>query len=208
MKEQPAMISIKGLRERGWSPAMIKHFLVKPDQYKVNPVYKNQQPMRLWMLARVLSAEALPEFAKAKILAATRSKRGKAVAQAKAAELVAQAEQLPITVKRLSPGALLDKAIKSYNYRKLEKAYVGYDVPNDARRGDNPEFLARLQVNFLRHEGTVYDHQIESFARRVGVDAADEVIRRRVYAAIAAAYPVLAGECERQWKARMVIKEP
>lgn len=56
-------IGAAGLRERGWTEAMIRDVLGKPDRYVDNPHYKSAAPMRLWRLQRVEAIEATPEFA-------------------------------------------------------------------------------------------------------------------------------------------------
>jgi hypothetical protein len=52
-----------GLKERGWTEAMIRDLLGEPDRYVDNPHYKSAGQMRLWRLQRVEAAEAAPEFA-------------------------------------------------------------------------------------------------------------------------------------------------
>src|ERR1700689_2097341 len=52
-----------GLKERGWTEAMIRDLLGDPDLLVDNPHYKSGGPMRLWRLQRAEAAEASPEFA-------------------------------------------------------------------------------------------------------------------------------------------------
>jgi hypothetical protein len=52
-----------GLKERGWTEAMIRDLLGDPDLLVDNPHYKSGGPMRLWRLQRAEAAEAGPEFA-------------------------------------------------------------------------------------------------------------------------------------------------
>jgi len=74
-------IGAPGLKERGWTEAMIREFLGDPDLYVDNPDYKSAAPMRLWRLQRAKAAEATAEFAQAKERAGRRC-----VAAGKAAE--------------------------------------------------------------------------------------------------------------------------
>ena len=55
-----------GLKERGWTEAMIRDLLGKPDTLRDNPHYKSAAPMRLWRLQHVEAVEATPEFAQRK----------------------------------------------------------------------------------------------------------------------------------------------
>ena len=57
-------------------------------------------------------------------------------------------------------------------------------------------------VNYIRHNLTEYDTHLEELAGQVGVSEAGRVIRRWVYAQIAACYPEYAEECMRQMSAR------
>lgn len=52
-----------GLKERGWTEAMIRDLLGKPDRRVDNPHYSSAAPMRLWRLQRVRAIEAAPGFA-------------------------------------------------------------------------------------------------------------------------------------------------
>ena len=56
-------IGAPGLKERGWTEAMIRALLGGPDLYADNPNYKSAAPMRLWRLQRAEAIEATPEFA-------------------------------------------------------------------------------------------------------------------------------------------------
>jgi hypothetical protein len=55
-------IGAVGLKERGWTEAMIRDLLGEPDRYVDNPHYKSAGQMRLWRLQRVEAAEAAPGF--------------------------------------------------------------------------------------------------------------------------------------------------
>ena len=59
-------IGAPGLKERGWTEAMIRDLLGKPDLRIDNPNYSSAAPMRLWRLQRAEAAEATAEFAAAK----------------------------------------------------------------------------------------------------------------------------------------------
>ncbi len=59
-------IGAPGLKERGWTEAMIRALLGKPDLRVDNPNYSSAAPMRLWRLQRAEAAEATAEFTAAK----------------------------------------------------------------------------------------------------------------------------------------------
>jgi hypothetical protein len=56
-------IGAPGLRERGWTEAMIRDLLGAPALTVDNPHYTSAAPMRLWRLQAVEAIEASPEFA-------------------------------------------------------------------------------------------------------------------------------------------------
>lgn len=69
-----------GLKERGWTAAMIRDLLGKPDTMRDNPHHKSAAPMRLWRLQHVEAVEATPEFAQRRTRAARqRASAAKAV---------------------------------------------------------------------------------------------------------------------------------
>jgi hypothetical protein len=60
-------VGVHGLKERGWTEAMIRDLLGKPDVWGQS---SDGWPMRLWRLQRAEAAEAAPEFAARKERAA------------------------------------------------------------------------------------------------------------------------------------------
>ena len=59
--EKPQMISIAGLKARGWTQALIT-LLGEPDVVRRNSHYAKSAPMRLYDTARVASFEVSSEF--------------------------------------------------------------------------------------------------------------------------------------------------
>ena len=50
------------LLRRGWTHGLIEKLLGKPDQFERNPHHRSGPKMRLYARARVLQAEASPDF--------------------------------------------------------------------------------------------------------------------------------------------------
>lgn len=190
------------LRERGWTPALIKKFLGTPDAERTNPHYRSAAPMLLYALSRVEEVEQQEDWQEAAKKAAERSQTGKSIADRKAAELIQAAEQLPITVTRLPLDILLSRTIGSYNAFHEEMYCERGHEYQPANKHSHPSFLERITVNYIRHDLTEYDTHLEEVAGRIGVDEAKQVIRRRVYEEMAAIYPEYSEECKRQWLAR------
>jgi hypothetical protein len=177
------------LRERGWTPVMVRDFLGEPDDTRPNPRYRSAAPMRLWTLAKVEAAEASREFGGRKAEAEARSAAGKARAAEKAQELAERVSSIEVNVPRLPRADLIRRACDSYN---------AWSQDFRATPGSSPEFLDRICVNYLRHELTDYERALESLYGQVGRADARDIIREKVYNAIADAYPDLAAECRRQ----------
>ena len=202
MNEEPPLLTMAQLKARGWTPTLVKKFLGSPDATKPNPHYRSAAPMQLYSLARVEVVEQEDTWKQAATSAAARSTVGKTVATRKAAELVAQAEQLAVTVIRLPLDKLLKNAIDSYNAFHEELLWErGHDYEPATEQSD-PAFLDRITVNYIRHNLTEYDSHLEELAGRIGVREAGKVIRNKIYAAIAAQYPEYAEECKRQMQLR------
>ena len=192
------MLSLRQLKERGWTAAMVRDLLGDPDTKRPNPVYRSGAPMGLWSEARVAAAEADPAFRARKAKAGKRSAASSEVAAHKRADLVALAASLPVEVPHLPRDVLVRRACSSYN--AWHEGSLGYEPATPA---SDPAFLVRIMVNFLRHELSSYEVQLDGLLGKVGRAAAGQVIRGRVYGAIGEAYPYLAGECARQLRDRI-----
>jgi len=55
-------LPVSELLRRGWTQGLIEKLLGKPDQLMTNPHYRSGPKMRLYARARVLKAEASPDF--------------------------------------------------------------------------------------------------------------------------------------------------
>ena len=55
-------LPVSELLRRGWTQGLIEKLLGKPDQLMTNPHHRSGPKMRLYARARVLQAEASPDF--------------------------------------------------------------------------------------------------------------------------------------------------
>ena len=85
--EKPQMISIAGLKARGWTQVLIT-LLGEPDVVGRNSHYAKSAPMRLYDTARVASFEVSSEFLAAKAKAARRQCGAKTAVETKRAALI------------------------------------------------------------------------------------------------------------------------
>lgn len=191
--------------QRGWSPKMIVNFLGEPDDIK--PLGRYAEEHR-YFLPRIERIETTDDFKTAQTAYLTRRDAGKRAAKKQTEKRLEKARTMIIRVRRLPETEVLDAAIDHYNFRQSSRHwhdYDDYDYFTPADRDSDPQFLARISVNYIRHELTSYDSKLFAQRGRIGGDAAVPIIRRRVFEEIACAYPHLEGECDRQMLSRGLI---
>jgi hypothetical protein len=216
-EEQRALphLSMAGLKARGWTDALIRTFLGESDETADNPYFRSAAPMRLYRLARVEACEQTPAWIAAHEKTRQRQVRAHAVAQRKRDATFAAVEALTIHVQQMDHEALIHAACQHYNWHQedVEDGWAARGRDDDrlyvkrASPDDTPAFLERITVNYLRHQGTAYEDELERLYGTVGADAARMRVKERVLEAIAAHYPHLASECERQ-RVRMRVEMP
>ena len=178
-------LSIAGLARRGWTPHLIRQFAPDPIATARGPTYE---------FVLIEQIEGTPEFQAARAAMLTRREAARVVGAAQRKRIANWAESLEIRVPVMEWKTLITKACEQYNARKPRRR------PAAAPNGD-PSFLARICVNFLRHELTCYHAALKEMSGRLGADDAVAILRRRILDAIAAAYPDLRPECDaKQWR--------
>lgn len=111
-------------------------------------------------------------------------------------QAVRYAREITFEIPLFSPEDLLEYACD--HYAKISGNPISSSDPELT-----PGFLARILVNFLRHQATWYDYYIErikSFSK--DCPAAMLMLRRKLFRAIAEVYPWLGEECRRQYMDR------
>ncbi|MGN9760273.1 hypothetical protein [Streptomyces sp. SD31] len=213
-QEQPqpprTHLSAAGLRARGWTPGMVRQLLGEPDLLRANPHFRAAPQTRLYSIERVEAAERSEEFRAASAVAARRSAAARAAALGRRREVLARIAAEPIDVPRLAPDRLAALAVEHRNRLDEERAlwrwrHVATPTTVD---GAEPCALDRWKVDYLRHRLARYDEILDELYGRTGRAAAEELLRRRIYATISKAYPDLAQECERQLRERKCGPSP
>jgi hypothetical protein len=186
-------LSLRGLRERGWTDAMVRDFLGEPDATRPNPRYRTGAPMKLYLAERAAVAEASTEWADRKARAALRRTAGAAAAGRRRAETEALARRLAadLVTSVEIPADPQQAAIEAYNRWHLAGCTcpgwreIGF-CGKRAGAGDSPEFLRRITVSFVRRQLTAYDRAYSRLAGRAGQPVAREILLAEVDAAIQA----------------------
>jgi hypothetical protein len=177
MNDEAVLFTMTQLKDRAWTQALVKKFLDPPDATCPNPHYKSAAPMWLYRASRVEVAESCEDWRRAAERSRVRAIAGKEVAAQKAAELVKQAEHLPITGTRLPLDQLQKRAIASSNAFHEALLWERGHAYEQADAQSDPAFLSRITVNDIRHHLTAYDRHLEEVAGRIGVRQAIATIR-------------------------------
>lgn len=193
-------------RDREWTDAAITKFLGEPDSYADNP-YSSRSKIHLYDAERVHAVEGTDEFAAWREKSRARRAGARKAVETKRAKTMAVVKQRLSKVRLykhaagLSEEKLRERAVNHYNDMQAERA-DWYDFDPVGVQGAPDEFYARIEVNYLRHQGTKYDTELDNYIGKTGVADAVDMVREHVYALIAAEYPHLKGECGRQLEDR------
>ncbi|MBX9422036.1 MULTISPECIES: hypothetical protein [Streptomyces] len=194
MTDRTTYVSFAGVRRRGWTDSMVRDLLGTPDVQGRDPRRWSLAPLRLYLLARVETVERTPEFAETSALAPARSSAAAAYAERRRGAVLAAIRAEPIEVPRL-PGPELER--RAVRHRQLLGARRP-GAPGDGPCGAPAGALVRWQVTYLRHVLSRYEVLLDGLYGETGRGEAERLLRRRLYEAIAAAYPALADECRRR----------
>jgi hypothetical protein len=191
----PPQLNTKSLiGKRGWTKTGIRKFLGAP--YRIERCHKDNvgDYVVYWYLkTSVVAAESTPEFMAFQAKRAARSEAAQKGVRTRYEETMDFVDKLDIQVPQLDRETLVGRACDFYNARANERG----PGPASASVDSDPAFLACVMVDYIRQVLTDYEAALHAQFGRVGVEDAVEAIRKKVYAAIAVAYPDLAEECRR-----------
>ncbi|MFE2555862.1 hypothetical protein ACFXGT_07480 [Streptomyces sp. NPDC059352] len=198
MTDRTTYVTLTGVRRRGWTDSMVRDLLGVPDVQGRDPRRWSLAPVRLYLLARVETVERTAEFTTAAVLSKARSAAAGVYAERRRAAVLTAIRAEPIEVPRL-PGPELERRAVRHRHLLGARGPGGGAGGAGTTPGGAPEgALARWQVNYLRHALSRYESLLDGLYGESGRREAERLLRRRLYEAIAAAYPALAEECRRR----------
>jgi len=199
-KPKPAMITKSRLKsERGWTDKLIDTFMPEPDATAVNPNYKSGPPMLLFSVKRIERIEKREKFKAAREKAEKcRSAANKSVGT-KMKKTMEEVSRMKISVRTLKKEKLVNCACIHYNRMQNSRAWQGLpSSETEASPKSDAKFIARICVNFIRHNLTKYEEHLDDIHGLTGASEAYLEIKRKIFSAISDAYPWLTKECRRQ----------
>lgn len=188
MRDDSYITKTSVLERPGWSAALVKNLLGEPDMRK--KMHGHSALLALYARDRVEAAEASHEFQIAQGALAKRKAAANKAVITKTENLLEAVKATTVSVVQWDIKRVRKAAIDSYN--------SWHEGARFASHRDDPAFLDRITVNFIRHELTKYDKVLYDIMGKTGVAKAKLEIRELIFAAIEKAYPALSKECRRQ----------
>lgn len=169
-----------GLKERGWTDAMIKKFAPKPIEFKTNPFYKKAAKVAIYSAQEVATIEERDDF----IAYREPSERRKISAQKAISTKCANTmEAMQPYIDALRPPKKVCEEQLCRNARKQKAHHRGC-----------AEYEVRIEtrdiVNYIRHNLIPgYDEDVWACKGRVGVNDAYMAYKSAVMELIFSVYP-------------------
>lgn len=191
-KDKPdEFITMSELHHRGWTKKLIDDFAGEPDKTAKNPVYKRSSPMKLYSLKRIKGIERTKKFKTAIESAKKRKETAKKGANTKRQQTLDYANTVRISIPEYTKEELIEEACDAYNEWYEYKAEIynkGYDFTPATNKSDN-KFLSRICTNYLRHQCTNYEEDLQKMYGNVGVQEGHDILQKRINEAIFEKYP-------------------
>lgn len=185
------------IKERGWTKSLIEKFLQGPDLVVKNPHYRSGPGMKLYLIERISPFESQEIFLKTKI-----KKENRKVAAAKAVEtkklkLDEYINNIEIHIEKYPIEEIYENAINHYNnfqdIRNRTENWI-YEPPSKLDKS----FLNRISVNYIRHQLTNYEDELDEIFGKTGKFEAYCTLKTKIMKKISEIYPELKSECDKQ----------
>ncbi|MBR2588675.1 MAG: hypothetical protein IKD77_05695 [Bacilli bacterium] len=170
-KQKEEYITATGLiKKRGWTKNMVGKLTGNLEVKLVdNPHYKCASPMRLLLLKDIKRIERTKKFKELKEKAERRKPSAKKAVETKIKNTLGMADTFSIVVERIDLDTLIKNtlAAKQYWYDfNSNWNYMKFDY-RDAYSAPK-ENVNRWMVNYIRHNLSNYDEELESLKGKIG----------------------------------------
>lgn len=179
---------------RGWTQSMIKKLLGKPDAEKTNPKYRCAAPMQLYKASRVEKIEKSDEFKSLQEKAKKRRETSRRTVKVKYDETINHVRNIKIIIPEYSERELLNRACNHYNAYHETQFMMRLDCDYEYQKAtldSNKTFLYRIATNYLRHQCTKYEDELDRLFDKIGKENAYHILKQRINDAIYKKYPYL-----------------
>lgn len=173
-------VTTSELKQRGWTPRLIGIFAGEPDKFEKNIVYRSGPKMKLYLLKRIRKIERTKKFKEAKEKAKRQKESAIKSAETKRQRTLDYVNSVHIKVPTIDKESLIELACASYNewHDRFSDLFVKASPDSDEK------FISRICVNYLRHQCTMYEKDLDKIFGAVGVQEAHDILKKRVNDAI------------------------
>ena len=194
-KEKETRICMSTVKSMGFSNKLIEELLPQPI-LKDNPHYKCAAPMKLWKEDDVKKAMQTDAYIKYQEVRKKRQASAAKAVQTKTDKLMKQVRTAikGISVECISMKDLRKDTLRAkqfwYNISPNRYEYNAYDADEDT--------VKRWMVNYVRHNLTTYDRELEEMAGKIGIRGVYIELHNAVLNKISENYPELKEACQYQ----------
>lgn len=169
------------LKDRiGWSEACIKLFDLNHDKEAINPIYRKASPVKLFLLDKIEQIESSEQFKEFEKKNFIRRKSMLKVSENKRNELLEYINNLEIIVPNFDKNYLIKVSCDHYNSYNFDKVWNRTPATKDS----DEVFLSRICTNYLRHNMTNYESELEKLFGKVGKYEAYNLLKTKINSAI------------------------
>lgn len=172
-------IEILGISKTQFERLNIQHVKEVP-----NPFYKKGSTCFLYDRKKMIRKAKTKKVAEMRQIYLKRKTISDKAIITKEKKIITWAENITIEVPTISKEELIELACDHYNTRQLD---IGKSERFLSQHSD-PQTLARICENYIRHQMTRYDYELEKMRGKTGKDRAYYIIRDKVNQAISEKY--------------------
>ena len=174
------------LTER-WSNSLIEKYIPHCSLEKPNPRHKNGAPMQLYDKGKVRYIESTEAFKADFQKVIIRKIAARERAEKKCEKLKLYVNSVQIKIPTMDKDKLIRNACHHYNsWREWKEG--GWDGEWRASPSSDESFLKRITLNYLRHQCTCYEDELDKFRMKVGKQEAHDILQKRINDAIKQKY--------------------